>query len=359
MKGADIAHQRLLNQHITQPTFNRPEDEVAWLVAVQAQDYPGAKWGLGLRLQNVADHDVEQAFARGAILRTHLLRPTWHFVTPGDICWMLALTAPRVHAANAYMYRKLELDGAFFRRSNTVLRKALQGGNQLDRDELAALLRKSGLATDGEFRMGYILMQAELEGVICSGPRRGKQFTYALLDERVSNSKALDRDEALAELARRYFVTRGPATVHDFAKWSGLTLADARTGLEATSTQLQCEVVDEHTYWFSETKRSEQDSSSAACLLSIYDEYISSYKDHSAAVDKENSAKLGALGNARTNIVVVDGRIVGTWKRLLKKGAVIIEVNLFSGVAAAARRAIAAAAHRYGVFLGLPARLVT
>jgi hypothetical protein len=358
MTGLDIAHQRLLNQHITRPTFNRPEDEAAWLVAVQAQDYPGAKWGLGLRLQNVTDRDVEQALARGAILRTHLMRPTWHFVTPGDIRWMLALTAPRVHAANAYVYRKLELDGAFFRRSNTALRKALQGGNQLTRDELAALLRKSGLATDGEFRMSYILMRAELDGVICSGPRRGKQFTYALLDERVSNSKALGRDEALAELARRYFESRGPATVHDFAKWSGLTLADARTGLEATGTQLQCEIVDEHAYWFSASKRSEQDVSSSACLLSIYDEYVSSYKDHSAAVDKENGARLGALGNARTNIVVVDGRIVGTWKRSLEKGAVIVEVNMFSRVAAAANRAIAAAAHRYSVFLGLPAKLV-
>jgi hypothetical protein len=359
MTGLDIALQRLLNQHIAQPTFNRPEDETAWLVAVQAQDYAGAKWGLGLRLQSVTDRDVEQAFANGAILRTHLMRPTWHFVTPGDIRWLLALTAPRVHAANAYMYRKLELDGAFFRRSNTALRKALQGGNQLTRDELRALLRKTGLATDGEFRMGYILMRAELDGVICSGPRRGKQFTYALLDERVSNCKVLERDEALAELARRYFVTRGPATVHDFAKWSGLTLADARIGLEATTTQLQFEVVEQQTYWFSATKRARQDVPLGAWLLSIYDEYVSSYKDHGAAVDKETSAKLRALGNALTNIVVVDGRIVGTWKRSLKKDAVILEMNMFCRLTAAAKRTIAAASHRYGVFLGLPARLVT
>jgi hypothetical protein len=272
MTDLDIAHQRLLNQHIARTTFTRPEDEVAWLVAVQAQDYPGAKWALGLRLHSVTDRDVEQAFASGAILRTHLMRPTWHFVTPGDIRWLLALTAPRVHAANAYMYRKLGLDGPFFRRSNTALRKALQCGNQLTRDELAALLRKSGLATDGGLRMGYILMQAELEGIVCSGPRRGKQITYALLDERVSNSRSLDRHEALAELACRYFVTRGPATVHDFAKWSGLTLADARAGLEAASSQLQSEVVDEHTYWFSAARRSEQDISFGAYLLSNYDE---------------------------------------------------------------------------------------
>src|SRR5262249_39902595 len=158
------------------PTFTRPADELAWLVAVQAQDYAGAKWALGLRLHPVTDRDVEQAFATGAILRTHLLRPTWHFVTPADIRSLLALTAPRVHAANAHMYRKLELTGAIFRRSNTELRKALQGGNHLTRDELAALLHKSGPVTDSGLRMAYILMQAELEGIICSGPRRGKQF---------------------------------------------------------------------------------------------------------------------------------------------------------------------------------------
>jgi hypothetical protein len=358
MTGLAIAHQRLLNQHIARPTFNRPEDAVARLVAVQAQDYAGAKWGLGLRLQGVTDHDVEQAFARGAILRTHLMRPTWHFVSPDDIRWLLALTAPRIHAANAYMYRKLGLDGAFFRRSNTALRKALLGGNQLTRDELAALLHKSGLAAEGGIRMGYILMQAELEGILCSGPRRGKQFTYALLEERVSNSRSLDRDEALAELACRYFVSRGPATLHDFAKWSGLTLADARTGLEAASTRLQCEVVDEHTYWNSAAGRSEQEISLGAYLLPNYDEYVSSYKDHGAAVDKENSARLRALGNVLTNIVVVDGRIAGTWKRSLKKGAVLIEVNVFSGPTAAANQALAAAVHRYGGFLGLPARLI-
>jgi hypothetical protein len=359
MTGLDIAQQRLLNQHIAQPTFNRPEDELACLGAVQAQDYTGAKWGLGLRLQSATDRDIEQAFAKGAILRTHLMRPTWHFVTPGDIRWLLALTAPRVHAANAYMYRKLELDSAFFKRSNAALRKALQGGNQLTRDELRPLLRKTGLTTEGELRMGYILMRAELEGIICSGAPRGKQFTYALLDERVSNSKTLERDESLAELARRYFVTRGPATVHDFAKWSGLTVTDARTGLEATSARLQCEVVNEHTYWFSATNRAKQDGCSGAWLLSIYDEYVSSYKDHSAAVAKENSARLRALGSTQTNIVVVDGRIVGNWKRSLKKDAGIIEAKMFSRLTADADKAIAAAAQRYSVFLGLPARLVT
>ncbi len=357
MTSLDIAHQRLVNQHIALPTLNRVEDVVAELGAVQAQDYAGAKWALGLRTQSTREHDIEKAFTDGAILRTHVLRPTWHFVTPADIRWMLALTARRVHAANAYMYRKLELNNAVFKRSNAALAAALNGGNHLTRDELRDEVQKAGIATDGEFRMGYILMQAELDGVVCSGGRRGKQFTYALLDDRAPLAKMLDRNDALVELARRYFMSRGPATVQDFAKWSGLTLADARTGLEAISAHLQHEAVGERTYWFPASKRSTTDGTATAYLMSIYDEYISSYKDRSDIIDEENSLKLQAMGNALTSITVVDGRLVGTWKRTLQKAAVVIETNTLSRLTKAQDRAVALAARRYGVFLGLPVKL--
>src|SRR5262245_49838468 len=158
MRCLDIAHQRLANQHITFTGLKQPHDVVSWLVAVQAQDYSGAKWALGLRLQTATENDIEQAFADGSILRTHLMRPTWHFVTPADIRWLLALTAPRVHSVNAHMYRKLELDSAVFNRTNATLAKALRGGQQLTRDELRGVVQKVGIATDGEFRMGYIMM---------------------------------------------------------------------------------------------------------------------------------------------------------------------------------------------------------
>ncbi|HXQ33145.1 MAG TPA: crosslink repair DNA glycosylase YcaQ family protein, partial [Anaerolineales bacterium] len=126
-----------------------------------------------------------------------MLRPTWHFVAPADIRWVLALTAPRVQAVNAYMYRKLEMDNALFKRSNTALTKALRGGKELTRVELASALQQAGIPTVGELRMGYIMMRAELDAVVCSGARRGKQYTYALLEERVPPVKKLDRDEAL------------------------------------------------------------------------------------------------------------------------------------------------------------------
>jgi len=365
MTNANIAYQRLRNQYLSEATFTKPQEVVQWLVAVQAQDFAGAKWSLGLRMQGATDDKIEQAFADGSILRTHLMRPTWHFVTPDDIRWMLALTAPRVHVANAFMYRKLELDQSIFTRSNDALGNALQGGKQLIRNELRDVLDKAGIATAGEFRMGYLMMQAELEGIVCSGARRGKQFTYALLDERAPHARVLDREEALAELARRYFISRGPATVQDFAKWSGLTIADARSGLEAIKGYFQQEVVEGQTYWFALSAQVTVTGDEyiaevtvtykpTAHLLSIYDEYISSYKDRSAIGDGRYAERLMAMGNALTYILIVDSQIVGTWKRTLKKDAVVIETNLFTALTEAENLAVAVAAQQYRTFLELP-----
>jgi Winged helix DNA-binding domain len=203
-------------------------------------------------------------------------------------------------------------------------------------------------------RMGYLMMRAELDRIVCSGPRRGKQFTYTLLDERAPQAKTLQREEALTELAQRYFVSRGPATVQDFAKWSGLTTTDARRGLEAVQARLRPQVVNSQTYWFSPSTPTAKDISPAAHLLSIYDEYISGYKDRGAMIDERCAAKLGALGNALSYIIVVDGQIVGAWKRMIRKGAVVIEMNIFTRLTKAEERAVAVAADRYGKFLDLP-----
>jgi hypothetical protein len=353
MANPDFVHHRLSNQRIAAKPFERPEEVVRWLGAVQAQDYAGAKWALGLRIRAATDDDVSHAFAKGAILRTHLLRPTWHFVTPEDIRWLLALTAPRVHAANDYMYRKLELDNDIFKRSNAALKKALRGGQQLTRDELRSSLLKAGITTDESLRMVYILMYAELEGIICSGERRGKQFTYALLDERVPPTKTLTREEGLAELTRRYFLSRGPATVKDFAKWSGLTVADAKEGVAAVKNLFEHTEVQDRTYWFSATPATVTDSSPRAYLLSIYDEYISGYQDRSAMVTAEVGARLVALDNASSYIVVINGQVVGSCRRTFQKKSVVIETDIFTELTRAEQQAVTEAAHRYGAFFGM------
>ena len=355
MTNLNIPHQRLRNLGILEPNFETPADVVHWLGAVQSQDYAGAKWALGMRMTHATDELVDQAFANGSILRTHLMRPTWHFVTPSDIRWLLELTAPRVRAASAYMYRKEELDDKVFKRSNAALEKALQGGKSLTRDELRDALEKARIKTEGDQRMTYLMMQAELDGVICSGPRQGKQFTYMLLEERVPQARKVSHDEALAELSKRYFTSRGPATIHDFAKWSGLTIADAKLGLEAVRPQFQNEVIAGQTYWFKEPEKSATLSSPIIHLLSVYDEYISSYKDRSAMANEKDAEKMVSMGNDLTYIILLNGQAIGTWKRALKKKEVIITPNLFIPLKKAEKEALVRTAEEYGKFLGLSA----
>jgi hypothetical protein len=354
MINLDIAQWRLHNQHIIRRTLETPQALVEWLGAVQAQDFAAAKWALGLRLQGLTDDDIEQAFTGGAILRTHVMRPTWHFVSPADIRWLLSLTAPRVHAASAYYNRKLELDDAVFRRANAVLAKALQGGKQLTRDELASALQQAGIATEGEQRVTYIMMRGELDGIICSGARRGKQFTYALLAERAPHARMLARDEALAELTTRYFMSHGPATIQDFVWWSGLTVADAKAGLAMVTSHLQQETINGQTYWFSPSLQPVQYLSQTAYLLPNFDEYTVGYTDRSAIFDALHTHKLDPRGGLLTNTMVLDGQVVGTWKRAFKKNAAVIEANPFTPLSNTEVRAFAASANRFGAFLRMP-----
>jgi hypothetical protein len=353
----DIAHQRLHTQHIAGTLLEKPEDVVRWLGAVQAQDYPAAKWALGLRFQHAKDSDVEQAFTDGTILRTHVMRPTWHFVLPDDIRWLLALTAPRVNALNAHYYRKLELDAATLTRSSDVLAKALQGGKQLTRLELGAMLQQAGIDTHDALRLGYIIMHAELDAIVCSGPRRGKQFTYALLDERAPGARTLEHDEALAELTLRYFTGHGPATLKDYMWWSGLSAADARAGLEMVNPQLLHEVVDDKTYWLAESAPIVRGISPTAYLLPNFDEYGIGYKDRSALLETSPIERLDAGDIYFGHMIIIDGQLVGAWKRTFSKDAVVISVQTFTKLTDAESRAIATAANRYGAFLGMPVTL--
>lgn len=351
----DIPHRRLHNQRISGEKFEKPEEVVLWLGAVQAQDYPAARWALGLRLRGAKDSDVEQAFTEGRILRTHVMRPTWHFVAPEDIRWLLELTAPRVHAFNAHYYRKLELDDALFARSHDLLAGALEGGNYLTRQELGAVLRDDGIDTHDGLRLGYIIHHAELDAIVCSGPRRGKQFTYALLSERAPRARSLERGEALAELVRRYFTGHGPATLRDFTWWSGLSTSDAKAGIEMVRSELSQEVSDGKTYWFAEQPPYVKDPSPTAYLLPNFDEYGIAYKDRGALLASAPSDKPDSqAGIYFGHMLVIDGQMVGAWKRTFSKGAVVVEAQTFDTLTEAESRAFAAAVDRYGEFLEMP-----
>ncbi|HKG53566.1 MAG TPA: winged helix DNA-binding domain-containing protein [Anaerolineales bacterium] len=348
----DILQQRLHNQLLSQTKFTQPSQVVAWLGAVQSQDYAGAKWALSLRTNGLTDAAIEQAFTNGEILRTHVMRPTWHFVTPQDIRWLLALTAPRVLALLAYMDRQLGVEKTFIKQTNRILAKALKGGKQLTRAEIASVLQGNGIKTDG-LRLGHIVMHAELDGIICSGARRGKQFTYALLEERAPQAKTLERDAALAELTKRYFRSHGPATLKDFVWWSGLTMADARTGIDFVKSQVEREVIELQTYWFAPSQP-ERQPSPTAFLLPNYDEYTVGYTDRSAIFDVSYTDKLGPRESILAQSTLIDGRVTGTWKRTIKKNEVVIELAPFSMLTADQNQTVIAATQQYGKFLGLP-----
>ena len=351
MTASDIRELRLLNQHLASPLFTNPADLVYYMGAIQAQDYTGAKWAIAQRLKAASDKAIEKAFTNGDIIRTHVMRPTWHFVHPLDIRWMLELTAARVMAIAGTQYRQFQLDNAIFSKCEKAILQAMEGGKQLMRDEIAEALQHAGVATD-EQRFIHIMMQMELIGLVCSGGRQGKQFTYALLDERVPPVKSLDKQEALVVLAERYFIAHGPATLQDYVWWSGLIVADAKAGLEMIKHKLNHAASDGNTYWFAE-KDTPKTKPPAAFLLPNYDEYIVSYKDRSATIAASDINKADPRGTIFNHTIVVNGKIIGTWKRNIGKTRVDIELIPFVPLSKANHAAIASAAKRYARFLSL------
>ncbi len=347
----NIAVHRLYSQQIEHSRLKTPSKIVAWLGAVQAQDYAGAKWSMGLRLPGSTDAGIEQAIADKIIVRTWVLRGTLHFVAAADIRWMLALIAPRVITGNTRRYKELDLDARTLARSNAVLAKAFPGGQQLTRTALLAILEQNGISTQGQ-RGVYMLQRASLDGLICQGVMQGKDSLFRLLDDSFPKIKTLERGEALAELAKRYFTSRGPATLQDFVWWSGLLVADARAGLEAVKSQLVQETMNDQTYWRSRSQPTAQNSSPTAYLLPGFDEYLLGYKDRSASLDEPRYKRSTPTNGMLPPTIVIDGRVVGIWKRTFKKDAVVIAPNPFAPLTAAERQALTAAARRYGEFLG-------
>jgi hypothetical protein len=343
-EGGSIAQRRLRTQRLAGAGFGSPADVVRWFGAVQAQDYAGALWAVGMRTTEATAADVEQAIAARAIVRTWPLRGTIHLVAPEDLRWMLTHFAPRTIARAAPRFRQLELDAPVLAKSASILVRALQGGRQLSRPRLYALLERAGIATRDN-RGLHILWRCAHDGLICFAAREGKQPAFALLDEWVPPGKTLDRDEALAELARRYFTSHGPATIADFTWWSGLSAADARKAQELAGP------IPESTRATRSRVRSPH-----AVLLPPYDEYTVAYRDRSAALDPAHAA--AARNGIFSPTIVLDGRIAGTWTRRLTKDGVAIALQPFATLTRARARAVAAAADRYGRFIGRPARVV-
>jgi hypothetical protein len=352
---AGIAVRRLQTQRLTGEPFASAVDAVAWLGAVQSQDYAGAKWALGQRTLDATELDLDRLFDDGAILRTHVLRPTWHFVLPDDIRWLVDLTAPRVKARMAYYERLREIDRALVLRSHALLEATLRDSNYLTRSQLAAVFGGAGIQVAGE-RLGHLLMRAELDGVIVSGPRRGKQMTYALLDERAPSARRLDRDEALADLTRRYFTGHGPAQVQDFAWWADLTVADIKRGLSMVGPALAHEEINGKSYWSSPDSQAAGEGGSSLHLLSNYDEFLVAYRDRSASLDPQRGFNAGLFphGSILAHVVILNGQVWGCWKRRHLGREIVVELGPLDVLDSKESATLQEAAWRISRFFGVP-----
>ena len=349
-----IVRARLRNQRLAGRTLATAADVVSWFGAVQAQDVTGARWAVGQRTTSATDAQVSHALDEGRILRTHVLRPTWHFVAPADIRWMLALTGPKIMRAAAAYYRANGVDDAMMRKARRVVTRALRDGADLTRAEIRGTLLRNGMAVEGP-ALGNLMMQFELEALVCSGPRRGGHSTYALLDERVPAAGPPDRDEALAELARRYFQSHGPATVHDFGWWSGLTLGEARTAVAALHPALVVERIGSVDYCHIPFPSPPPRPTAAAHLLPNYDEFLVAYRDRSAAIEIP-PAGAASRSDIFAHVLTINGRVAGTWTRTARTsaatGATTIAIQVRRALTAPERRLVEEAAARYGRFVG-------
>lgn len=335
---------RLRLQGLTGPTRASAHDVVSWLGAVQAQDYPGAAWALGLRARTLTMAAVDDALASGEMVRTHVLRPTWHFVSPADLRWMLALTGPRVKALMTTYDARLELDARTYTRARKVFARALEGGQHLTRAELGAALARAKIVASGQ-RLAHLVMDAELEAILCSGPRRGTQFTYALVDDHVPAVAPLTREAALAALATRYFRSHGPATVHDFSWWSGLTMTDARAAIALADVGAAV----------LPTPPAPDRAKGAHYLLPNYDEFLIAYRHRDAVLDPARARNFGVFTSAEyPHQIVLHGRIAGSWRREVTARHARITLRTYDKASKPETKALAAEAARLGAFFGVP-----
>lgn len=352
MSSVHIPTLRLFNQKISNNHFDTPQALITHLGAVQAQDYPMSKWAFGARLPNATDAGIEAALDAGELVRTHVLRPTWHIVSGQDVRWMLALTGKYIKATSLARDRELGIDSDLYTRTNDLIAKAVEGGKHLTREEVMQELEKGGVETNSS-RAVHFMMNAELDGIVCNGVMRGKKQTYALLDEKVKPGLVLSREEALANLAGRYFTSHAPATLHDFQWWSGLPMSDVRVGLESIKGQLSSFQLEGKTYFMGESNQLAAAPETSVFFLPAFDEYTVSYKYRSTVFDPQWHKNAITSNGIFKPIIVHDGLVIGIWKRAIQKNKVVVEVEFFDPKDALEHGVIENAVAGFGKFLGL------
>jgi len=345
-----ISNVRLINQRIAVSEFKTAKEIVSWMGAMQAQDYPMSKWAIGLRLPEISDEKIVSSINKGDILRLHVLRPTWHFISSDDVYWMLQLSAPKIKASLKSRHKELGLTESLITKTTDIIEKTLSNGKSLTRDELADEFHKAGIRTDAN-RLSHILFHAEMDGIVCSGPVKNNKLTYAMLSERVPHKKELSRDEALAELAKRYFTSRCPATLEDFIWWSNLPVKDGQKALDLVKSDFSPEKIGGKNYWLSDSFSGEVSEATSLHLLPAYDEFLISYKDRSNSLALIHNKRTVSDNGIFYPTIVIDGQVGGLWKRTTQKTRVIIEISLFKNPSVHIRKQIEIKASLFGKFL--------
>lgn len=324
---------------------------VSYMGAVQAQDFAMSKWAIGSRLNEATRLDVDNALASGSIIRTHILRPTWHIVAATDIMWMLNLTAPNILRITGGYHKSVELTPKILQQGATILRKSLDGGIELSREEIRMVLKKGKINTD-ENRLSHVLMDAELKGLICSGSVDGNGQKYKLIPDEIKQSGNIQREEAIQRLAACYFKSHGPATIHDFNWWSALSIKDCRIGVDLNAAILSSYDDDGTTYYFDEVACSFSETGKQHHLLAAYDEFFIGYKDRSACIEVKHNSRLFSNNGIFSPSLITNGRASGSWKRKIDNKKVTIDIQLFTSPSNISMRNLRGQAARVGKFLG-------
>jgi hypothetical protein len=358
--GADLRWLRLRAQQITGSGAATIREAAQRMLAVQAQDFASASWALGVRTPGSTHTDVLDALARGEIVRSWPMRGTLHFVAAEDLGWMLSVSTERMLNSLTTRNRQLDLDERAFAEARALVEKTLAGGGSIGRDELMKLFEANGIRTAGQrgYHLIYYLAQT---GVVCWGPPLKNQQALVLSTEWITNARTLERDEALAEFALRYFRGHGPATERDLAWWAKLTLTDARAGIALARRDLEELSADDTTFWIARDTAAVETSIGARSPRGVkalpgFDEYVLGYQRRQDVLPTEFAGRV-APGSNGIFLPTIDarGRIAGTWRRTIASGTVSVRPDPFVPLSASESAQFVRAVDRYAQFLGLGA----
>lgn len=328
MNTSELLNIRLYNQLLTTHSLKEPQEIVSWMGAMQSQSLDLAKWAIGTRLENKTVADIDETLNTGKVIRTHILRPTWHFVSAEDIHWMYDLSNPRLKPIYQSYARMIQVEEEFIYRTIPFLEGMLQGGNHFTKQEITEALACRNIVCDIN-ALNQVINYAEMEGIVVNGRLKGKQQTFTLLEEFAPCKQKLHKEEALERLARKFFTSHAPATINDFAWWSGLSLTECKQALDMIKNDFICETANGRSFWMKSDIKTPPADENSALLLPPFDEFVVSYKDRSELIEENHYGKVMTKNGLFSPTVMLNGEIIGSWKKSIRKGSPKVELSFF------------------------------